>query len=166
MRDLEWAANSFVWERRFAWRQSGLRIIQLQLIGLAGYAVLVLLGGQALTSLLPLSTTAWSLLHARLQTLDVRRVRNACDTHPALTGLHAIGGFGGLPATYARTLLDRPVPGASTTPAESALRRVGQQWVEEHLEDNDTRETFLLLAAEFAGTVDELLLVSAELTTH
>lgn len=159
-RDLERIADLFIWERSFAWRQSSLRVLQVQTLGVTAYAVGLLLGAAWLASAALLSTTAWSLLHARLQTLDMRRCREARDTHPVLTGLHAIGGFGGLPAAYAKTLLTEAPNGDA---GGDFLLLQGRRWQQAHLAETEIRETFMLLAAEFQGTADELLATSENL---
>lgn len=149
-------ANTFVWERGFAWRQSSLRIIQLQSLGVAAYSLsLAFAGVRAYGLVALLSTSAWSLLHSWVRTRDMRRYRESRNANAVLTGLHAIGGFGGLPAPYAWALLTAAIP--VDGPEDLDLRRRGDDWAERHLGNKDIREMFLLLADEFAGTADELL---------
>lgn len=132
-------------------------MLQVQTLGVTLCTIGLLLGAAWPATAILLSATAWSLLHARLWTLDMRRYREARESHPILTGLHAIGGFGGLPAAYAKTLLTEAPSGEA---GGDDLCLSGRRWQQTHLAGTEIRETFMLLAAEFDGTADELLATS------
>jgi hypothetical protein len=155
--DLEWAAHALVAERSFTWRQTGLRAVEIQLLGVSTYGICAILSVAPPGIVALLCTTAWAVQHMWTWTVDMRQCRDAQISRPVLAGLQAIGGFGSLPAAYALTLLTAP----PVDQDGADLQDIGAKWLSTNLADDDVRETFMLLAAEFDGTADDLLTTSA-----
>jgi len=148
-RDVEFAAETFVIDRNAAWLRSNLRCLQLQVGGVAALGVTLAVESGEVGGALVLATSAWSLLHLRIETLDRRACRRALQESPLDVGLTAIGGFGSLAAGYAADLLRGK--------DEGALVHAGSLWREDALQEPDIAETFFGLAPEFSGTADELV---------
>ena len=153
--DLERVARSFVIDRSFAWRQSSLRMIQIQLLGICVCSIALVLGRPTPGVVLLVGTTVWVLVHERLGTLDRRHQQGAFETDPVGLGLRVAGGFGALDASYAHRILNG-VDG-HCEPDEGALEDAAQRWREANLSDRDRQETFTALAPEFSGSAEELL---------
>ena len=158
--DLAWLGRTFTTERGFAWSQSALRMLQLQLIGTAVYLVSYVLGFSLPGAVLLLVTSAWTIAHSRLHTLDMRQCRELCDRDPVLLGVRALGGFGALPAVCVQALVTARTATPETT---EELLALADAWYAQNLGRQDLREVFDALAPEFVGTADELVVTSGSL---
>jgi hypothetical protein len=137
-----------------------LRMLQLQLLGTAVYLVSYVLGFSLLGAVLLLATSAWTITHSRLHTIDMRQCRELCDRDPVLLGVRAMGGFGALPATCIHGIVTARTTTSETT---AELLALADAWYAKNLGRQDLREVFDALAPEFVGTADELVMTSGSL---